>query len=130
MFIDTSAIIAILTSEPDAAALVTRMERAPLRVTSALVLLESAMRLSSILNVDPRVVGAKMHDFIVEADIAVVPIGGATARLAIEAFASYGKGRGHPAQLNLADCMSYAAAKELDVPLLYKGTDFARTDLA
>ena len=129
MFIDTSAMIAILTLEPDAAVLAARMERAPLRVTSALVLLEAAMRLATILNVDPRVVGAKLNDFTVEADIAVVPIGEATARLAIEAFAAYGKGRGQPAQLNLADCMSYAVAKEMGVPLLYKGDDFARTDL-
>jgi ribonuclease VapC len=50
--------------------------------------------------------------------------------LAIDAFARYGKGRGHPAQLNIADCLSYACAKKLGVPLLYKGNDFARTDLA
>ena len=129
MFIDTSAIIAILTSESDAAVLAAKMERAPLRVTSTLVLLESTMRLSTILNVDPRVVGAKLHDLIAEADIAVVPIGDTTARLAIDAFAAYGKGRGHPAQLNLAGCMSYAVATELEIPLLYKGDDFARTDL-
>ncbi len=130
MFVDTSAIIAILTSEPDAVALAARMERAPRCVTSGLVLLEAAMRLSTILNLDPRVVGAKLSDFMAEAEITVVPVGGATARLAIEAFAAYGKGRGHPAQLNLADCLSYAVAKELGMPLLYKGDDFAQTDLA
>jgi ribonuclease VapC len=52
-----------------------------------------------------------------------------TASLAVQAFADYGKGRGHLAQLNLADCLSYACAKAQGVPLLYKGNDFADTDL-
>lgn len=50
--------------------------------------------------------------------------------LAISAMARYGKGRGHPAQLNFGDCFSYACAKAAGVPLLYVGSDFARTDLA
>ncbi|TGT30555.1 type II toxin-antitoxin system VapC family toxin, partial [Mesorhizobium sp. M4B.F.Ca.ET.169.01.1.1] len=52
------------------------------------------------------------------------------AKLAIQAFADYGKGRGHPAQLNLADCLSYASAKSRGMSLLYKGNDFSHTDLA
>jgi len=128
--IDTSAIIAILMSEPDAAALAERMERAPERVTSALVLIEAAARLSTMLDADPRDVGERLRDFMDEADIVVAGLGGETARLATEAFAIYGKGRGHPAQLNLADCMSYALAKQLGTTLLYKGDDFSRTDLA
>jgi ribonuclease VapC len=48
---------------------------------------------------------------------------------ATEAFERYGKGCGHPAQLNFGDCMAYAVAKHYDVPLLYKGRDFARTDI-
>lgn len=51
-------------------------------------------------------------------------------RLAASAFDRYGKGRGHPAQLNFGDCMAYAVAKAHDVPLLYKGNDFAQTDIA
>jgi len=49
---------------------------------------------------------------------------------AIAAMAKYGKGRGHPAQLNFGDCFSYAMAKVAQVPLLYVGNDFSRTDLA
>lgn len=45
-------------------------------------------------------------------------------------MARYGKGRGHPAQLNFGDCFSYACARAAGVPLLYVGTDFAKTDLA
>ena len=51
------------------------------------------------------------------------------ADIAQDAFTRYGKGQGHPAQLNFGDCMSYALAKSLDMPLLYKGGDFALTDI-
>ena len=51
-------------------------------------------------------------------------------RLAAAAFDRYGRGRGHPAKLNFGDCMAYAVAKAHGVPLLYKGTDFAHTDIA
>jgi len=129
VFVDTSVIIAILTAEPDAAALAERIEQARRPVTSALVLLEAAMRLSTIFVADPREIELKLRDFLEEAEIEIVPLDGETARLAIEAFAVFGKGRGHPAQLNLADCLSYAAAKQAGVPLLYKGEDFARADL-
>lgn len=60
----------------------------------------------------------------------MVPIEIGDAKLAIQAFSTYGKGRGHPAQLNLADCLSYASAKSCGMPLLYKGKDFSHTDLA
>jgi ribonuclease VapC len=51
-------------------------------------------------------------------------------RIAIEAFDRFGRGRGHPAKLNFGDCMAYAVAKAHQVPLLYKGDDFAKTDIA
>jgi ribonuclease VapC len=64
-----------------------------------------------------------------ESTIKLAPMDAATASLAVKAFADYGKGRGHPAQLNLADCLSYACAKAQGVPLLYKGKDVSHTDL-
>jgi ribonuclease VapC len=64
-----------------------------------------------------------------EARITLAPLDARTASLAIKAFADYGKGSGHPAQLNLADCLSYACAKAQSIPLLYKGKDFSHTDL-
>jgi ribonuclease VapC len=51
------------------------------------------------------------------------------AAIAVEAFLKYGKGQNHPAKLNFGDCMAYALAKSLDAPLLYKGGDFALTDI-
>jgi ribonuclease VapC len=130
MFIDTSVIVAILSNEEDANELAESIEAAPLRVTSALVFLEATMRLSTKLSISPLVVEKRIQAFLVEADVRFAPMDERTATLAVKAFADYGKGRGHPAQLNLADCLSYACAKALDVPLLYKGKDFSHTDLA
>ncbi|MEP9387209.1 type II toxin-antitoxin system VapC family toxin [Mesorhizobium sp. KR9-304] len=105
------------------------METAPGNITSALVVLEAVMRLSTKLAIAPLEVEAAVAAFLAEARIEIVPIGSAAAGLAVKAFSDYGKGRGHPAQHNLADCLSYACAKEHSVPLLYKGDDFSRTDL-
>ncbi|WP_245486050.1 type II toxin-antitoxin system VapC family toxin [Mesorhizobium sp. M7A.F.Ca.US.010.02.1.1] len=100
------------------------------QITSALVVLEAAMRLSTMLAVEPVVVEAAIEAFLREAEIEIVPIGAGDAKLAVQAFSDYGKGRGHPAQLNLADCLSYACAKSHGAALLYKGNDFSHTDLA
>jgi ribonuclease VapC len=67
---------------------------------------------------------------LAEADIEVVPLTDEIGRAALDALERYGKGRSHPAQLNLADCFASACAKVYLVPLLYKGDDFRRTDLA
>jgi ribonuclease VapC len=130
MFVDTSVVVAILSAEADAGEWSNRIEAAPERITSALVVLEAAMRLSTMLAIEPLVAEAAIEAFLREAEIEIVPIEGADAKLAVQAFSDYGKGRGHPAQLNLADCLSYACAKSRGIPLLYKGNDFSRTDLA
>jgi ribonuclease VapC len=129
MFIDSSVIVAILSREPDATELANRIEAGKC-LTSALVILESTMRLSTKLRVDPVLVADRIDLMRREAEMELAPMDGPVARLAVEAFAKYGKGRGHKAQLNLADCLSYACAKANAVPLLYKGKDFAETDLA
>jgi ribonuclease VapC len=121
-------IVAILSKEPDATEFANRIEAASC-LTSALVVLESAMRLATKSGLDPVVVEQRIQDFLDVAGIKLAPMDGATARLAVKAFADYGKGRGHPAQLNLADCFSYACAKAQGVPLLYKGKDFLHTDM-
>lgn len=129
MFIDTSVIVAILSDEPDARDWAERIEAGG-GLTSALVVVEATMRLSTKLGLDPVLVDLRIQSFLDEARIELVPMDRATASLAVRAFAADGKGRGHPARLNMADCLSYACAIERGVPLLYKGTDFARTDLA
>jgi ribonuclease VapC len=129
MFIDTSVIVAILSKEPDATDLANKIQAAGPCRTSALVMLEAAMRLSTKLAIDPVEVDKRIQAFMAEAGITFVPMNERTASLAVQAFADYGKGRGHPAQLNLADCLSYACAKAEGIALLYKGNDFAHTDL-
>ena len=59
----------------------------------------------------------------------MIPITDEIGRAALDAFDRYGKGRGHPAQLNMGDCFAYGAAMTLGVPLLFKGDDFAKTAL-
>lgn len=130
MFVDTSVVVAVLSDEDDAGDWSGKLERTSGKVTSALVILEATMRLSTLLAVEPSVAGAAVEAFLTAADIEIVPIDAGEARLAVEAFSNYGKGRGHPAQLNLADCLSYACAKQRGIGLLYRGNDFARTDLA
>lgn len=130
MFVDTSAIVAILSRESDAPELSRAIEAADTAVTSGLVLLEAAMRLSTKLDMHPSAVGEVLGRFLAQARIEIMPIGKSEAFLAIDAFGAYGKGRGGPAKLNIADCMSYACAKSAGARLLYKGRDFVQTDLA
>jgi ribonuclease VapC len=129
MFVDTSVFVAILCKEPEAAVFATKLERAERRFTSPLVRLEACMVLSTRMARDPVDVEADFDAFLEIADIAVLPITDAIARDAVAAFQRYGKGRGAPAQLNLADCMSYACARAAGAPILFKGRDFSRTDL-
>lgn len=129
MFVDTSVIVAILADEADAAVFAEKLATAPQRYTSGLVILEAALRLSSLLDVDPVSAEISITQALVEARISVIPIEEGIAKKAVAAFAMYGKGRGHPAQLNLADCMSYACAVTHQVPLLFKGNDFSKTNI-
>lgn len=129
MFVDSSVLVAILSDEEDAGQWTERIEAAENCLTTPLVVLETAMRLSSKLAVEPVEAGSFIARFLSEAGIAVVPIEADDADAAIRAFAEYGKGRGHPARLNLADCLAYACARRLGMPLLYKGHDFAHTDM-
>jgi ribonuclease VapC len=129
MVIDSSALVALLAREPEAARIAAAIEAAPSRLTIPLVLLEAAMVLSTRLGVEPAIAERAIAAVIEEADITVLPETRETAQAALAAFARYGKGRGHKAQLNLADCMVYAAAKLAHAPLLFIGDDFARTDI-
>ena len=128
MFIDTSAIVALIAGEPEADALTRALDNAEHRRTSPLVRLEACVVLATRLDISPEQAESLFDDLLTEADITVDPITDAVGRMAVEAFAAYGKGR-HPARLNIVDCFSYASARTLGAPLLFKGDDFARTDI-
>lgn len=123
---DTSALIAILRLEPEANAFLDVIAGADACLLSAVSLQEASVVLASNLGT-----AADWQDldlYVERFQIKVVPHDSTLACLARDAFLRFGKGR-HPAALNLGDCASYALAKQRGAPLLYKGADFARTDL-
>lgn len=129
MFVDASAFLAILLDEPEAEAFAERLSAGGC-ITSPLTLFEVIASLMSRKQIDRRTADASVSAMLEAAGISVIPITPEIGHLALAAFERYGKGRGHPAQLNMGDCFAYACAQALNVPLLYKGDDFARTDLA
>jgi ribonuclease VapC len=128
MFMDTSAIVAILCGEEDASELAGRLAAAQRRFTSPVVRLEACMVLASKLDMTPAQANALFEDFLDEAQVSITPINDKIGVLAVACFETYGKGR-HPARLNLGDCLSYACAKAYRSPLLFKGDDFSQTDI-
>jgi ribonuclease VapC len=126
MIIDSSAIIAILKDEPDGFSLSKTLANAGGARLSAASYLESSIVLDK--ERDP-LLSAGLDDLLAEANISIEPVTEAQARLARQAYRDYGKGSGHPANLNFCDCFSYALAREKREPILFKGEDFSHTDL-
>lgn len=126
MVIDTSAIFATISGEPDSERYRGAIISAPLRLISSVTLLETQIVLASRHGNKAITV---LHELIERAGIVVVPFDESMAAIAFEAFRQYGKGQGHKAQLNIIDCAGYALAKARALPLLFKGNDFAATDI-
>ena len=72
---------------------------------------------------------ADVAEFLAMAGVRTVSITAREAEVALDAFSRYGKGRGHPAQLNMGDCFAYAVARTCRTALLFKGDDFSKTDV-
>jgi ribonuclease VapC len=130
MFVDASAIIAILTREPDADDLIDSLERAIRPITSPIAMFEATLGLCRKRHASVAEASADVADFLKAARVELVPIGANESSLALDAFSRYGKGRGHPAQLNMGDCFAYAVARSQRTTLLFKGDDFSKTDIA
>ncbi|HEY9011449.1 MAG TPA: type II toxin-antitoxin system VapC family toxin [Devosia sp.] len=128
--VDSSAIVATFLGEPDASAFAERLFGETDRLISVANVVESSMVIFGKQLGPPEVTEAWLDEFIADAEMTLLPVTLEHAQLARLAFKLYGKGTGHPAQLNFGDCFAYALAKSLDVPLLYKGNDFAHTDIA
>jgi ribonuclease VapC len=124
MIVDTSAIVAILREEDDAALYAQSIAHADARRLSAASYLECGIVLDS--QRDP-VISRGLDELIQEARFVIEPVTEHQARLARQAYADFGKGSGHPAGLNFGDCLAYALALDLREPLLWKGDDFGRT---
>ena len=125
MVIDTSAVLAILQDEPERRRFAESIEAADTRWMSAATWVESSLVVEARYGSD----GLRDFDRLMERiAVEIVPVDLEQARAAREAFRRFGKGR-HPAGLNFGDCFSYALARMLGEPLLFKGTDFSQTDL-
>jgi ribonuclease VapC len=130
MFVDASALLAILLSEPQAARMADAIEAAPRRYTSPIAMFEVVAGLMRKKVLSRGVAEDHARAVMASAGIEVVAVTEEIGRVALDAFDRFGKGRGHPAQLNMGDCFAYACAKVHGLSLLYKGSDFSRTDLA
>ena len=126
MIIDTSALVAILRDEPDAGRYALAIEQAADRRISAATYVEVGAVIDGAR--DP-VASRRVDELLQVAGIVIEPVTVEQARRAREAYRDFGKGSGHPARLNFGDCFSYALATSTGDTLLFKGDDFALTDV-
>jgi ribonuclease VapC len=126
MIVDTSALIAILTREPGADGFASAIARSEAPSLSAATYVETAVVIDARRN---PALSRAFDRFLEENRLSVEPVTPTQARIAREAYRDFGRGSGHPAQLNFGDCFAYALARDKNMPLLFKGDDFRRTDV-
>ena len=125
MVIDTSALLAILQNEPERRAFNEAIEAADTRAVSVATFVEASIVIEARYGAE----GVRDLDLFIErAGIELVEVSVVEGRAARRAYARYGKGH-HAAGLNFGDCFAYALATERGEPLLFKGTDFSKTDV-
>ncbi|MBI4221038.1 MAG: type II toxin-antitoxin system VapC family toxin [Chloroflexi bacterium] len=126
MIVDTSALLAILRDEPGALEFAQAIERSAVRRISAASFLETAIVIDA--SGDP-IASRRLDEFLQVANFIIEPVTADQARIGRAAYRDFGRGSGHPAQLNFGYCFAYALAKDSHEPLLFKGLDFGRTDI-
>lgn len=124
--VDTSALNAILNSEPERADFIGAIVSADKALLPASCLVEAS---AVALRFGEKIAREGVPGLIKVLGLEIAMIDAPCAQLACDAYLRFGKGRGHRAQLNQMDCMSYALAQMLDAPLLFKGGDFIHTDV-
>jgi ribonuclease VapC len=124
--VDASAVLAVLLREDDRDVFASAFANAEHLFISVASVFECSMKVqrSSSPNQDE-----KVDEFLRDSGFEILPIGLIELATARTAFGRYGKGMGHPAQLNFGDCFSYALATTRNLPLLFKGNDFSQTDI-
>ena len=127
MIVDSSALVAILRAEADAADMAHAIERSAVCRMSAASYVETAIVLDSDRN---PVLSRRFDDVVEQVGFVIEPVTAEQARIAREVYRDFGRGSGHPARLNFGDCFAYALAREKGEPLLFKGDDFSHTDVA
>ena len=128
MFVDASAMVAMLTDESEGNRVARILEDAASPITSVIAIYETGARLMSKSSLSGEEARRAVADFLKAANLQVVPIDRREAEIALIAFERFGKGR-HPAALNMGDCFAYACAKAHRVALLFVGDDFPQTDV-
>jgi len=125
MVIDTSVLIAIAFGEPDASSFEASMEDAEVRLISAASVLEASIVMRQKFGVSG---AARLDELMARWPLQIVPFDADQLQWARFAVETYGRGQ-HPARLNFGDCFTYPLAKSSNEPILFKGTDFAQTDV-
>ncbi|PZN99682.1 MAG: VapC toxin family PIN domain ribonuclease [Hyphomicrobiales bacterium] len=128
MFVDASALTAVIGDEPTADRVLDCLESNSIFFTSPVAVYETALAVARIANYSIAEALSEVRDLLTRAEIAVEALDDAHASEALAAFSRFGKGR-HPAGLNMGDCFAYACAKTRDAAILFVGNDFSRTDL-
>ncbi len=126
MVVDTSALLAIVLGEPDA-----ELYRGAIAAASRnqlAIYIPASVLVEAGIIADRRAWGERLDQLIEGMQAEIVPVDRAVAEVARKAFRRFGRGR-HQAALNFGDCLSYAVARHLHLPLLYKGSDFSQTDV-
>ena len=126
MVVDTSAVVAILRDEPERRTFTEALENAGHCVMSAVSFVEASLVIETRFGAE----GIQHLDLLIsKAQIEIAPVDREQALAARRAFSRFGRGR-HPAGLNFGDCFAYALAESRSEPLLFKGDDFAKTDIS
>ena len=128
MFVDASALTAMIAGESDVSELVARLDQAQTLLTSPIAVWEATVALARLSGKSIKDVRKDVERFLELAEIRTLPVPPEIAAIALDAFDRFGKGR-HPAKLNMGDCFAYACARHFGEPLLYKGADFPLTDI-
>ncbi|MDZ7801811.1 MAG: type II toxin-antitoxin system VapC family toxin [Trueperaceae bacterium] len=127
MVIDTSALVAILRAEPDAATFARAIAAADVRRLSVASYVETGAVIDG--SRDP-IASRRLDELLHTARVRIEPVTVEQGAEARAAYRDFGKGSGHPARLNFGDCFAYALAQAVSEPLLFKGSDFGHTDVA
>jgi ribonuclease VapC len=125
MVVHTSALVAIFLLEPEAERFAHAILEAPTAAISVANLLEAGIILDARIG---RQDSSELDEFIANVGLEVEPVTADQVRVARRAYRTYGRGN-HPAGLNFGDCFAYALAKTTGLSLLFKGDDFAQTDI-
>lgn len=128
IFVDASAIVAMIAREPEASSFAEFLWLDPHRITSPLAIWEAARGVQNARAVSLTEARDLVSDFVAAAGLEIIGVEPSDAELALDAHARFGKGV-NPAGLNFGDCFTYAVARRTDAAVLFKGDDFAQTDI-